>query len=97
MDMLREFDARLGTMLRDDGEITGLQIKEIISENLQTFRGNHYRALSATRKFTRQTLSIWAIWLTVGQYTGAGLRHFLTCISGIGYPLYFDFLLIPNH
>ncbi|KAJ5364383.1 glucose transporter [Penicillium cataractarum] len=74
--MLREIDARLGSVSTEDGGTTRLSTKEIISENMQAFRGEHYRALFATRKLSRHTIIIWGIWLTVG----------------IGYPLYFNFL-----
>ncbi|KAJ5585237.1 uncharacterized protein N7459_005037 [Penicillium hispanicum] len=74
--MLREIDIPVGTTPSEDGPATRLSTKEIISENMQAFRGEHYRALFATSKLTRQTLIIWAVWLTVG----------------IGYPLYFNFL-----
>lgn len=61
---------------------------------MQAFKGEHYRALFATRKLSRQTIIIWAIWLTVGKfvfkpYLGLGPN---TDHSGIAYPLYFNFL-----
>ncbi|KAJ5321136.1 hypothetical protein N7476_004138 [Penicillium atrosanguineum] len=74
--MLRDIDARLGTASSESETRTKLSTKEIISENMEAFRGTHYRALFATSKLSRQTLIIWAIWLTLG----------------IGYPLYFNFL-----
>ncbi|OKO93965.1 hypothetical protein PENSUB_12244 [Penicillium subrubescens] len=43
---------------------------------MQAFKGEHYRALFATRKLSRHTIIIWGVLLTVG----------------IGYPLYFNFL-----
>ncbi|KAJ5085565.1 hypothetical protein N7532_010336 [Penicillium argentinense] len=74
--MLREIDARLG-MITEGGRTTEkLSSKEILAENIQAFKCEHYRALFATRKLCRQTTIIWAIWLTVG----------------IAYPLYFNFL-----
>ncbi|KAJ5723072.1 hypothetical protein N7488_001107 [Penicillium malachiteum] len=74
--MFREIDARLGMVVNEEEAPTRLSVKEIISENMEAFRGEHYRSLFATRKLARQTLIIWAIWLTVG----------------IAYPLYFNFL-----
>ncbi|KAJ5257235.1 hypothetical protein N7478_013339 [Penicillium angulare] len=74
--MLRDIDARLGMIVNEEEPRTKLSVKEIISENMEAFRGGHYRALFATKKLARQTLIIWAIWLTVG----------------IAYPLYFNFL-----
>ncbi|KAJ5326257.1 uncharacterized protein N7506_009359 [Penicillium brevicompactum] len=74
--MLREIDARLGNSTNEEGETTRMSTKEIVKENMQAFRGEHYRALFATRKLARQTLIIWLIWLTVG----------------IAYPLFFAFL-----
>jgi hypothetical protein len=65
--MLREIDARLGQVVNEDGETTKMSTKEIVKENMQAFRGEHYRALFASRKLGRQTLIIWAIWLTVGE------------------------------
>ncbi|KAJ5678659.1 glucose transporter [Penicillium macrosclerotiorum] len=73
--MLHEIDARLGTP-NENCNRPGLSTREIISENMQAFRGEHYRALFATSKLSRHTVIIWGIWLTVG----------------IGYPLYFNFL-----
>ncbi|KAJ5083767.1 hypothetical protein N7456_013194 [Penicillium angulare] len=74
--MLREIDARLGMIVNEEEPRTKLSVKEIVSENMEAFRGGHYRALFATKKLARQTIIIWAIWLTVG----------------IAYPLYFNFL-----
>ncbi|KAJ5948482.1 hypothetical protein N7454_001789 [Penicillium verhagenii] len=76
--MFREIDARLGMVVTiNEEEIhTKLSAKEIISENMDAFKGKHYRGLFATRKLARQTIIIWAVWLTVG----------------IAYPLYFNFL-----
>ncbi|KAJ5583939.1 hypothetical protein N7450_006603 [Penicillium hetheringtonii] len=74
--MLREIDARLGIASQNTGQAEKLSTKQIIAENMQAFKGEHYRALFATRKLSRQTIIIWAIWLTVG----------------IAYPLYFNFL-----
>lgn len=65
--MLREIDARLGSVSTEDGGTTRLSTKEIISENMQAFRGEHYRALFTTRKLSRHTIIIWGIWLTVGK------------------------------
>lgn len=65
--MLREIDARLGNSTNEEGETTRMSTKEIVKENMQAFRGEHYRALFATRKLARQTLIIWLIWLTVGK------------------------------
>ncbi|KAI9926966.1 hypothetical protein AWENTII_010799 [Aspergillus wentii] len=72
--MLQEIDARLGTSTAS--QPASLSTKEIIKENLQAFRGSHYRALFATKKLAIHTVIIWAIWLTIG----------------IAYPLYFNFL-----
>ncbi|KAJ5913552.1 hypothetical protein N7504_002435 [Penicillium tannophilum] len=74
--MLREIDARLGLIVNEEEAPTKLSVKEIVSENMDAFKGKHYRALFATRKLARQTIIIWAVWLTVG----------------IAYPLYFNFL-----
>ncbi|KAJ6098595.1 hypothetical protein N7467_000130 [Penicillium canescens] len=74
--MLRDIDIRTGTPLHEEGETNRMTTKEIVKENMQAFRGEHYRALFATRKLGRQTIIIWAIWLTVG----------------IAYPLFFAFL-----
>lgn len=91
--MLREIDARLGMIVNEEEPRTKLSAKEIISENMEAFRGEHYRALFATRKLTRQTLIIWAIWLTVGELSWeAPLVLGGTDLSGIAYPLYFNFL-----
>lgn len=91
--MLHEIDARLGSVPTEDGGNTRLTTKEIISENMQAFKGEHYRALFATRKLSRHTIIIWAIWLTVGEATHPdSFDAVLTSFSGIGYPLYFNFL-----
>ncbi|KAJ5157497.1 glucose transporter, partial [Penicillium canariense] len=74
--MFREIDARLGVASNEKEGRSHLSTKEIISENMQAFRGEHYRALFATRKLSIHTIIIWTIWLTIG----------------IGYPLYFNFL-----
>ncbi|KAJ6185145.1 hypothetical protein N7519_006446 [Penicillium mononematosum] len=74
-EMLQEIDARFGNT-PSEGESNRMTTKEIVKENMRAFRGEHYRALFATRKLGRQTLIIWAIWLTVG----------------IAYPLFFAFL-----
>lgn len=66
--MLREIDARLGMMVNEDESQTKLTVKEIIAENMEAFRGEHYRALFATRALARHTVIIWAIWLTVGTF-----------------------------
>lgn len=65
--MLREIDARLGSSSRGQGASEKLSTKEILAENMQAFKGEHYKALFATRKLSRQTIIIWAIWLTVGE------------------------------
>lgn len=74
--MLRDIDIRMGTQVHKEGETNRMNTKEIIKENMQAFRGEHYRALFATRKLGRQTIIIWAIWLTVGElcfnYPGHG-------------------------
>jgi hypothetical protein len=74
--MLRDIDIRTGTPLHEEGETNRMTTKEIVKENMQAFRGEHYRALFATRKLGRQTIIIWAIWLTVGElcfnYPGHG-------------------------
>ncbi|KAJ5246304.1 hypothetical protein N7468_001287 [Penicillium chermesinum] len=75
IEMLREIDVRLG-MTANDESPKKLSTKEIVSENMEAFRGDHFRALFATRKLGQHTLITWAIWLTVG----------------IAYPLYFNFL-----
>ncbi|KAI1833058.1 hypothetical protein DTO027I6_9305 [Penicillium roqueforti] len=75
LEMLQEIDARFGNT-PSEGESKRMSTKEIVKENMQAFRGEHYRALFATPKLGRQTLIIWAIWLTVG----------------IAYPLFFAFL-----
>lgn len=64
--MLQEIDARFGNT-PSEGESKRMSTKEIVKENMQAFRGEHYRALFATPKLGRQTLIIWAIWLTVGK------------------------------
>ncbi|CAG8307858.1 unnamed protein product [Penicillium salamii] len=74
--MLRDIDARLGNEIEGEAGVTRMSTKEIVKENMQAFRGEHYRALFATRRLGRQTLIIWLIWLTVG----------------IAYPLFFAFL-----
>ncbi|CAG8217498.1 unnamed protein product [Penicillium olsonii] len=74
--MLRDIDARLGNQTDGEAGATRMSTKEIVKENMQAFRGEHYRALFATRELGRQTLIIWLIWLTVG----------------IAYPLFFAFL-----
>ncbi|KAJ5739793.1 hypothetical protein N7533_012577 [Penicillium manginii] len=74
--MMQEIDARLGNLSENGGEAAKLSKKEILAETMQAFKGEHFRALFATRKLSQQTLIIWAIWLTVG----------------IAYPLYFNFL-----
>ncbi|CAI7639529.1 unnamed protein product [Penicillium pancosmium] len=74
--MMREIDSRLGNLSENGDEAAKLSKKEILAETMQAFKGEHFRALFATRKFSQQTLIIWAIWLTVG----------------IAYPLYFNFL-----
>jgi hypothetical protein len=65
--MLRDIDIRMGNPVHEDGETTRMTTKEIVKENMQAFRGEHYRALFASRKLGRQTIIIWAIWLTVGE------------------------------
>ncbi|KAJ5408358.1 hypothetical protein N7509_002241 [Penicillium cosmopolitanum] len=74
--MMREIDARLGNLSENGDKAAKLSKKEILAETMQAFKGEHFRALFATRKLSQQTLIIWAIWLTVG----------------IAYPLYFNFL-----
>ncbi|KAE8422230.1 FMN-dependent dehydrogenase-domain-containing protein [Aspergillus pseudocaelatus] len=74
--MLREIDTRLGTTPSEDGAHARISTKEMIADNMRTFRGEHYRALFATSKLSRHTIIIWVVWLTIG----------------IGYPLYFNFL-----
>jgi hypothetical protein len=64
--MLQDIDASLGTASSESESRTKLSTKEIISENMEAFRGTHYRALFANAKLARQTLIIWAIWLTLG-------------------------------
>ncbi|KAL4735056.1 hypothetical protein BDV11DRAFT_212292 [Aspergillus similis] len=73
LSMLQAIDARLGILPNAE---EGLSTKEILKENMKEFRGEHYRALFATRKLSRHTALIWAVWL----------------IIGIAYPLYFNFL-----
>lgn len=65
--MLQEIDARFGNTPSEEGESKRMSTKDIVKENMQAFRGGHYRALFATKKLGRQTLIIWAIWLTVGK------------------------------
>jgi hypothetical protein len=65
--MLREIDSRLGYNSNEDGGPARMSTKEKVKENMQAFRGDHYRALFATRSLGRQTIIIWAIWLTVGK------------------------------
>jgi hypothetical protein len=65
--MLREIDARLGLIVNEEEARTKLSVKEIVSENMEAFTGKHYRGLFATRKLARQTIVIWAVWLTVGK------------------------------
>lgn len=65
--MLREIDARLGLVVNEEEAPIKLSVKEIVSENMDAFKGKHYRALFATRKLARQTIIIWAVWLTVGK------------------------------
>lgn len=67
LEMLREIDAQLGIIVNGEETPTKMSVKEIVSENMDAFRGEHYRALFATRKLGRQTLILWAIWLTVGK------------------------------
>lgn len=67
LGMLREIDVRLGVSSQSGGKTEKLSTKEILAENIQAFKGEHYRALFATRKLSRQTIIIWAIWLTVGK------------------------------
>ncbi|KAE8326661.1 FMN-dependent dehydrogenase-domain-containing protein [Aspergillus sergii] len=74
--MLREIDIRLGMTPSEDGAHARISTKDMIAENMRTFKGEHYRALFATSKLSRHTIIIWVIWLTIG----------------IGYPLYFNFL-----
>ncbi|KAB8256178.1 FMN-dependent dehydrogenase-domain-containing protein [Aspergillus pseudonomiae] len=74
--MLREIDMRLGATPSENGAHARLSTKQVVSENLRSFRGEHYRALFATSKLCRHTIITWVIWLTIG----------------IGYPLYFNFL-----
>ncbi|KAJ5528516.1 hypothetical protein N7527_001909 [Penicillium freii] len=76
LQMLQAIDSRFGNMPNEEGESKRMTTKEIVKESVQAFKGEHYRALFATRKLGRQTLIIWAIWLTVG----------------IAYPLFFAFL-----
>ena len=66
--MLRDIDAQLGmTPSEDRQSIMKLSTRETISESMQAFRGQHYRALFATKKLARHTIIIWAIWLTIGE------------------------------
>ncbi|KAL4930433.1 uncharacterized protein BDV17DRAFT_280717 [Aspergillus undulatus] len=74
LSMLQAIDVRLG--IPPATEEAGMSTKEIMKENLKEFRGEHYKALFATRKLSLHTGLIWAIWL----------------IIGIAYPLYFNFL-----
>ncbi|KAL4936964.1 hypothetical protein BDV06DRAFT_232908 [Aspergillus oleicola] len=74
LSMLQAIDVRLG--IPPATEETGMSTKEIVKENLKEFRGEHYKALFATKKLSLHTGLIWAIWL----------------IIGIAYPLYFNFL-----
>lgn len=66
--MLQDIDAKLGTAYIEIETRTKLSTKEVISENMEAFRGTHYRALFASSKLSRQTLIIWAIWLTLGTW-----------------------------
>lgn len=68
LEMLRDIDAQLGIIVSGQEGPTKMSVKEIVSENMDAFRGEHYRALFATRKLGRQTLILWAIWLTVGKF-----------------------------
>lgn len=65
--MLQAIDARFGNIPSEEGESKRMTTKEIVKENMQAFKGEHYRALFASKKLGRQTLIIWAIWLTVGK------------------------------
>lgn len=65
--MMREIDARLGNLSENGDKAAKLSKKEILAETMQAFKGEHFRALFATRKLSQQTLIIWAIWLTVGK------------------------------
>lgn len=91
--MLQAIDARFGNM-PSEGESKRMTTKEIVKENMQAFKGEHYRALFATRKLGRQTLIIWAIWLTVGKSDGITYCRYLYShfYLGIAYPLFFAFL-----
>ena len=89
--MLREIDARLGMASQNAGQAEKLSTKQILAENMQAFKGEHYRALFATRKLSRQTIIIWAIWLTVGKcYVEDTLLActLLTCINQV-LPIHF--------
>nr|QTZ25102.1 putative transporter [Aspergillus nidulans] len=73
LSMLQAIDVRLGFTPNAEER---LSTKDILKENMQEFRGEHYQALFATRKLSQHTALIWAVWL----------------IIGIAYPLYFNFL-----
>lgn len=96
--MLLDIDVRLGTTPGEEGARSGLSAKEIVTENMQAFKGQHYRALFATWKLSRHTTIIWVIWLTIGKFDRLAMLSIndyvyeLTSTTGIGYPLYFNFL-----
>ncbi|KAE8153019.1 hypothetical protein BDV25DRAFT_169567 [Aspergillus avenaceus] len=73
--MLQEIDSRLDSS-SGTTQSGRMSRKQVIKENLRSFRGEHYRALFATKKLGTHTAIMWIIWLTIG----------------IGYPLYFNFL-----
>ncbi|PYH80965.1 Clavaminate synthase-like protein [Aspergillus uvarum CBS 121591] len=73
LSMLQDIDARLGIPTTTS---SALSTTEILRENMKDFKGEHYRALFATKLLSRHTVIIWGIWLTIG----------------IAYPLYFNFL-----
>jgi hypothetical protein len=97
LSMLQAIDARLGIIPNAE---EGLSTKDILKENMKEFRGEHYRALFATRKLSRHTALIWAVWLIIGIALTAPSRpstissnaHRLKMCLGIAYPLYFNFL-----
>lgn len=63
LSMLQAIDVRLG--ITPNAE-EGLSTKNILKESMKEFRGEHYRALFATRKLSQHTALIWAVWLIIG-------------------------------
>lgn len=63
--MLQAIGEHLG-VTQSSGGAVGLTTREIFQATLQDFKGAHYKALFATKRFGLHTALTWLIWLTIG-------------------------------